>query len=129
MGGKAFTAAPSPGKMLSKIVVPKKNANKFHKISLFKAEGFGVISSNDIQKLFKKNHPFFANPIDVIIDEHIELDRISRDNQFLSNYYVFATFMPPGDNKIIISYNDILDEDSYNLCDAIVPIRKLEVGP
>lgn len=35
--------------------------------------------------------------------------------------------MPPGDNKIIMSYENIEDKETYNLLEGIVPLRKEEV--
>ncbi len=65
--------------------------------------------------------------IDDIVDDHKELKENTKDNEQLSDYYVYATFMPPGENKVIVSFSDMNDPDAYYLCNGIVPIREDDV--
>lgn len=51
----------------------------------------------------------------------------TKDNEELSDYYIYATFMPPGENKAIVSFEDMDNPDSYYLCNEIVPIREEDV--
>jgi len=60
-------------------------------------------------------------------EDHKELKESTNENEDLSDYYVFATFMPPGDSKVIVSSEDIHDETSYYWCESIVPIRTEEI--
>jgi len=46
---------------------------------------------------------------------------------FLNQYYAFATFMPPGEAKIMMTCDDILDKKSYNFNRFAIPARKEDV--
>lgn len=98
-----------------------------NRVALYRTKDLGVVYSDELERAMAKNKPFFVNPMDALIDEHMQLEIISKNISDLSNYYAFATFMPPGENKIILSYEDILDEETYTLCDTVVPIRREEV--
>jgi hypothetical protein len=108
--------------------------NKFFKAcggythaALFRSDKYGAIFTSEIEKLLKKKNPFFMVSIDDIVGDHKELKENTKDNEELSNYYVYATFMPPGENKVIVSFSDMSDPDSYYLCNEIIPIREDDV--
>ena len=71
-------------------------------------------------------------PVNEIGEDHNQLKHKSRiptlSNEELSQYFVYATFMPPGDNKMILSYENIENKNSYNFIESIIPIRKEEVN-
>lgn len=80
----------------------------------------------------KQDYPHYMISISELGEDHSQLKHKSRipklTNEELSQYYVYATFMPPGENKVIISYDDIENKESYNLLEGIIPIRKEEVS-
>jgi hypothetical protein len=108
--------------------------NKFFKASsgykhaaLFRSEKYGAIFTSEIERLLDRENPFFMISMDDIIEDHKELKENTTKNEELSNYYVYATFMPPGENKVIVSFDDMSKPDSYYLCNEVVPIREEEV--
>jgi hypothetical protein len=96
--------------------------------ALFRSDEYGAIFTSEIERLFAKENPFFMISINDIIEDHKELKENTTDNEELSDYYVYATFMPPGENKGIVSFSDMNDPDSYYLCNEIVPIREGDVS-
>jgi hypothetical protein len=96
--------------------------------ALFRSDEYGAIFTSEIERLFVKENPFFMISINDIIEDHKELKENTTDNEELSDYYVYATFMPPGENKGIVSFSDMNDPDSYYLCNEIVPIREGDVS-
>ena len=109
--------------------------NKFFKAgggykhaALFRSDKYGAIFTSEIEELLKKENPFFMVSINDIIEDHKELKRNTMDNEELSDYYVYATFMPPGQNKAIVSFDNMENKDSYYLCDEVVPIREENVS-
>ena len=98
------------------------------KAALFRSFTYGAIFNTELTKKMEKDCPHFMIPMNELVEDHKELKESTTDNDDLSDYYVFSTFMPPGDNKVIVSSESIEDEDSYFLCESIVPIRTEEVN-
>jgi hypothetical protein len=105
-----------------------KAAGGYKHAALFRSNKYGAIFTSEIEKLLKKESPFFMVSINNIIEDHKELKRNTMDNEELSDYYVYATFMPPGQNKVIVSFDNMENKDSYYLCDEVVPIREENVS-
>jgi hypothetical protein len=125
---KSYTSVIKKTRMFSNIRISQEKEFSQKRVALYRTEDLGVVYTDELEKTMCKDNPFFINPMNTLIDEHIQLELISKNISDLSNYYAFATFMPPGENKIILSYEDILDEENYNLCDTVVPIRRKEVS-
>jgi len=102
-------------------------AKEHYKIALYRSFKYGAIFSTEIEKKLEQDNAHFMIPMDEIAVDHKELKESTNDNEDLSDYYLFATFMPPGDNKVIVSTQSIKDEESYYCCESIVPIRTEEV--
>jgi hypothetical protein len=110
--------------------------SNFRKISLnyrnqaafFRSYKYGAIFSYEIQNLLAPDNPHYIVNMNDLIDDHKELKKETKNNYDLSNYYVFATFMPPGDNKIIVSTKSITDKNTYYLNKSVTPIRTQEVS-
>ena len=94
------------------------NAGNKEKSLLYKSNKYGAIYTTEIQKLLEEEHPYFMISLKEIAEDQKKID------DFYDNYYAFATFMPPGENKIIVSYDDINEKESYNFLENIIPIRK-----
>jgi len=99
-----------------------------NKIALFRSFKYGAIFSTELEKYMEKDKPHFMVPISEMVIDHKELKETTNDNEDLSDYYVFSTFMPPGDNKVIVSNENIRDSDTYYLYESVVPIRNDEVS-
>ena len=97
------------------------NAAIKNKVPLYKSLQYGAIYNTEIEKLMKHNDPYFAISMSDIVEDHP-----GNKNQN-NNYYAFATFMPPGENKIVMSYGNIKDKATYNLLEDIIPIRDKDV--
>lgn len=118
-----------------KILESIRKTNKFknffmrenNKIALFRSFKYGAIFSTEIEKLLEREKAHFMIPMDELAEDHKELKESTNDNEDLSDYYLYATFMPPGDNKVIVSAENIQEEESYYCCESIVPIRTEEV--
>lgn len=69
------------------------------------------------------------NPYIVISIEDVNRDHCEYMAEIgqLKDYYAFATFMPPGENKIVVTFDDLFDQNQYFLNKSIVPIRKTEI--
>jgi hypothetical protein len=98
------------------------------KIALMKSQKYGMIASEKMRDMMKQDFPFYLTPWQHVVDDHYELERVDKDSKMLNEYYAFATFMPPGENKVVVTFKNILDKDSYNFNSSVVPIRKEEVS-
>lgn len=98
------------------------------KITLKKSQKYGMIASEKMRDLMKHDFPFYMIPWQDVVDDHHEMEKVNKKSKMLNEYYLFATFMPPGENKVVVTFKDILDRDSYNFNSFVVPIRKEEVS-
>ena len=97
------------------------NAGNKEKALVYKSRKFGSIYTTELQKFMKQDDPYFMVPLKDIAEDKNEM------GEFENWYYAFATFMPPGESKAIVSYGDIEDKDSYNMLENAIPIREEEV--
>ncbi len=88
-------------------------ASNHSKFALFRSFKHGAIFSTEIESRLEKEKAHFMVPMRELAQDHKELKESTTDNEDLSDYYCFATFMPPGDSKIIVSNENIQDEDTY----------------
>ncbi|CAI2385868.1 unnamed protein product [Moneuplotes crassus] len=100
-----------------------------NKTILYRSEKYGAIFSREVFKLMQKDHPHLMISPEELCENHKQLKREFPDltNEELSQYYAYATFMPPGDTKMIVCFDDIQSKDSYNLIQGIIPIRNEEI--
>jgi hypothetical protein len=120
----------------SKMVMSIKESSKFRNLlpntlnqaAFYRSYKYGAIFSYEIQNLLAPDNPHYIVDMNDLIADHKELKEETRDNDDLSDYYVFASFMPPGDNKIIVSRESIIDKSCYYLMDSVTPIRTEEVS-
>ncbi|CAI2359328.1 unnamed protein product [Moneuplotes crassus] len=98
---------------------------------IYRSRRYGGIFTNEIEKLMKRDSPHFVIPMKDIVQDHQGLlegyKQKNLTNQELSQYFVYATFMPPGDTKIIINYDGIENKESHNLLESIIPVRKRDL--
>jgi hypothetical protein len=104
-------------------------SNGRHQAAFFRSYKYGAIFSYEIQNLLLPENPHYIVNMNDLIDDHKELKEETKDNDDLSDYYVYAAFIPPGDNKVIVSTESITDKNSYYLIESVVPIRTEEVSP
>ena len=98
------------------------------KIMLSKSSEYGCIASEVLREKMQHNHPFFIVPWAGLVTDHLQMEKVHRKSSFLSEYYIFATFMPPGETKTLVSFGDTMDKSTYHLNTSVVPIRKEEVS-
>lgn len=103
-------------------------SNNRHQAAFFRSYKYGAIFSYEIQNQLLPENPHYIVNMNDLIDDHKELKEETKDNDDLSDYYVYAAFIPPGDNKVIVSTESITDKDSYNLIESVIPIRTEEVS-
>lgn len=97
------------------------------KAALFRSFKYGAIFNTELTRWLKRDSPHFLVPMSELVEDHRELKESTTDNDDLSDYYVFSTFMPPGESKIIVTNEDMDQEDSFYLNESIIPIRSEEV--
>lgn len=99
------------------------------RVPFYKSGKFGAIYSSEVFSLMKKDQPHFIIEPDEIGDTHKRLitNQPEIGNEEISQYFLYATFMPPGDSKFIVSFDGTKDKDSYNFIQAEIPAANQEV--
>ncbi|CAI2383819.1 unnamed protein product [Moneuplotes crassus] len=98
------------------------------RVPFYKSGKFGAIYSSEVFSLMKKEQPHFIIEPDEIGDTHkrLVIDQPEIDNEEISQYYLYATFMPPGDSKFIVSF-DGTKKDSFHFIQAEIPAANQEI--
>ena len=98
------------------------------KAPLYRSSEHGAIYTNEVERLMADDDPYFMTPMSDLVEDYYELKDMATCNEELSDYYVYANFMPPGETKTLISFGDITDPKSYYLGQEVVPIRSQDVS-
>ena len=112
---------------MTKLKLGNQKFSEVGRVALYNMGEHGAIYSDTFVNQLKQDHPYYVIQMDEINSEHHELEQL-RSVDDLNNYYAFATFMPPGDNKVIVTFKNLFSKESYNYCKFVVPIRKEEVS-
>jgi hypothetical protein len=93
-----------------------KGFSSLSRIQLFQTDNNAIVYLDLFLKKLEIDCPYYVVSPEDITSGHSDLVKNKRGIDVYNDYYVFATFMPPGDNKMILTFNSLYSKDSYNLC-------------
>jgi hypothetical protein len=121
---KKAISAVKKTQILSKMLPANKRLSTMSRTSLWNMGDNGNIYIDQLEAILKPEQPFYPISLQTIWSLHQELSDLNSDDVDLNEYYAFATFMPPGENKIIVSFKGSHAKSAYNFMNFVVPVQK-----